>query len=193
MAKAAKPTKAKAKAKPQTEPVSRLGWLPATVSQAELAELLGISTRVVRDYQSRGIIVLSPQPGRYLTMPSINGYLTSLRNKAMGRASEDGPSLADERAKSEAVNRKIAEIKLAQLQGEVLTLDEVSEQWSLLCAQLRGAVLALPSRARSTIPHLTPHDGEVLRTLAREILTLMAEEVEFGVIGTDAKDLVVAE
>ncbi len=193
MAKAAKPTKAKAKAKPQTEPVSRLGWLPATVSQAELAELLGISTRVVRDYQSRGIIVMSPQPGRYLTMPSINGYLTSLRNKAMGRANEDGPSLADERAKSEAVNRKIAEIKLAQLQGEVLTLDEVSAQWSQLCAQMRAAVLALPSKARSTIPHLTPHDGEVLRTLAREVLSMLAEEVEGGVVGADAKDLVVAE
>lgn len=193
MAKAAKPTKAKAKTKPQAEPASRLGWLPATISQAEVAELLGISTRVVRDYVSRGIIVSSPQPGRYLTQPSLHGYLTSLRNKAMGRATEDGPSLTDERAKSEAVNRRIAEIKLAQLQGEVLTLDEVSAQWSQLCAQMRAAVLALPSKARSTIPHLTPHDGEALRLLAREVLATLAEEVEGGVIGADAKDLAVAE
>ena len=133
MAKATKPAKGKAKAKPQTEPVSRLGWLPATISQAEIAELLGISTRVVRDYVSRGIIVSSPQPGRYLTQASIAGYLTSLRNKAMGRGGEDGPSLADERAKSETVNRKIAEIKLAQLQGEVLTLD-VGAVVATLCA-----------------------------------------------------------
>lgn len=193
MAKAAKPTKGKAKAKPQIEPVSRLGWLPATISQAEIAELLGISTRVVRDYVSRGIIVSSPQPGRYLTQASIAGYLTSLRNKAMGRGGEDGPSLADERAKSEAVNRRIAEIKLAQLQGEVLTLDEVSAQWSQLCAQMRAAVLALPSKARSTIPHLTPHDGEVLRTLAREVLSMLAEEVEGGVVGAEARELTVAE
>lgn len=187
MAKAAKPKPTKA------EITTKLGHWPSTSTVNELAELFGIAPRVVRDYQSRGVLVPSAQKGRFQTLPSIQNYLTSLRNKAMGRASEDGPSLADERAKSEAVNRRIAEIKLAQLQGEVLTLDEVSAQWSQLCAQMRAAVLALPSKARSTIPHLTPHDGEVLRTLAREVLSMLAEEVEGGIVGAEAKDLVVAD
>lgn len=168
---------------------SRLTWLPTTLSQAELAEMFGISTRVVRDYVTRGIIVSSPQPGRYLARQSIAAYLASLRGAAQGRASTEGPSLADERAKTETVNRKIAEIKLAQMQGEVLTLDEVAEQWSALALQLRTAVLGIPTKARSTIPHLTPHDGETLRTLVREVLANLAEEIEMGVVGADPKVL----
>ena len=178
-------TTKKAKA---AEPVSRLAWLPATVSQAEIAELLGISTRVVRDYVTRGIILSSPQPGRYLTIPSIHGYLTSLRNKAMGRASEDGPSLADERARNEAVVRQMNEIKLRQIQGEVLTLAEVDEQWSSLAQGVRLQVMSIPSKARSTIPHLTPHDAEVLRGICTDVLRQAAEDAE-GVIGTEPKVL----
>ena len=181
--------KAKPKRVLQAAP-SSLGHWPATASIVQLAELVGISPRAMRDRQAKGELVPAPQKGQFLTIPSLHNYLTSLRQSAQGRATTDGGlSLADERAKSEQVNRQIAELKLAQIRGEVLTLDEVATAWAALAMQLRASVLALPGKARSTIPHLTPHDGEKLRLLCREALGLLAEEVEVGVVGADPEEL----
>ncbi|TVR06640.1 MAG: hypothetical protein EA385_15085 [Salinarimonadaceae bacterium] len=167
-------------------------WISPTCSALDLSLLLGISVRAVRDYAARGIFPKATQRGRFETLPSVNAYCKHLQQRAAGHATESGSSLADERAKSEVINRRIQEIKLAQLSGEVLTLDEVSEAWSAIARQFKASVLSIPGRARSTIPHLTPHDGEVLKLLCREVLETMAEEVEAGVVGAEARELVKA-
>jgi len=158
-------------------------WVPTTCTKADLAVILDISTRAVTDWDLKGVLVRS---GRgYETIPSIHAYIGALRQRATEKQSTTGRSLSDERAESERVARQINEIKLAQLRGDVLTVEEVTSSWSRFAAAVKGAVMAIPSKARSVIPHLTPHDAETMRDLCRDMLSELAEEVEAAVVSAD--------
>ncbi|WP_378952100.1 hypothetical protein [Mesorhizobium sp. ANAO-SY3R2] len=162
-------------------------WIPATCSKADLAVLLGISTRAITDWDQKGVLVRATARGRYQTTPSIHGYLKALRDQAGGRASSTGKSLADERAETEKVGREIQKLKLAQMKGEVMTLAEIDASWSAFASAVKQMVLTIPGKARSTIPHLTAHDAEVLKKMCRDMLMDLAEEVETVVISGDPK------
>jgi len=164
-------------------------WIPATCSMSDLAVLFGVSTRTIKDLDQNGTLVRAPGRGRFETTASINGYLKRLRENAAGRASSTGRTLSDERAESERITRQIQEIKLAQLRGEVLTLDEVSTSWSAFAAAVKAAVLSIPGRARSTIPHLTAHDAEMMKQMCRDLLQDLAEEVDASVISGDSREV----
>ncbi|RWM29415.1 hypothetical protein [Mesorhizobium sp.] len=156
--------------------------IPLTCSKGDLAHLLGISVRSVSDWDQKGVFVRAVGRGRFETVASVNGYTAALREQAAGRASATGQSLTDERALTEKVIRQIKERELAKLTGETLTLGEVTESWSMFAQTVRAAVLSIPGKARSTIPHLTAHDADVLKHLCRDILMDLAEEVEAAVV-----------
>jgi len=164
-------------------------FMPAVCKKADLSVILNVSTRTITDYDQRGLLVRAETRATYQTLPSIHGVLKELREQAAGRGTSTGYNLADERAKTEMVSRELQEIKLKQLKGEVLTLDEVSQSWSRFAAIVKQSVMSLPSKVRATIPHLTAHDGELVRDLCREILEDAAEEVEDTVIGGDRDDI----
>ena len=158
-------------------------WIPNTCTKGDLAVLLGMSIRTVTDWTSKGVMVPAPQRGRYLTLPSLHGYVDNIRQVAAGRATATGATLADERAKRESIERQISELKLAQMRGEVLTFAETSDEWTRLMQVVKVNVMALPSKARQTMPHITATDAQVLKDLCRDVLALMADEVEGGVVG----------
>jgi len=163
--------------------------IPTTCSKVELAMLLGMSTRSVTEWDQKGAFTRAQGRGRYQTVASVTGYITMLREQAAGRASTTGNSLADERAQTERIVRQIRERELAKLQGETLTLSEVAESWSLFAQAVKAAMLSIPGKARGTIPHLTAHDGDVLKRMVRDLLLDLGEEVEAAVIGGDARKL----
>jgi phage terminase Nu1 subunit (DNA packaging protein) len=164
-----------------------LSWLPATCSTPALAALLGISVRAVRDLGASGVLLPAKGRGRWQLLASVHAYHDRLRNQAAGRGANT--SLVDERAKREAIEREIAEIRLAEIKGEVLTVAEVSSMWTAFARKMRGLMLAFPAKARSTIPHLTPHDQQTLTELMRDALNDLADEVEQGLIGAEPEPL----
>lgn len=164
-------------------------WVPETCSAADLAAVLGIGGRAIDTWIQRGVFVRAEGRGRFQTLPSINGYAEALRAKAGGHASTTGKTLSDERAESEKVTREIQMIKLARIKGEVLSLDELTRGWSTFAKAVKSMVLAIPGKARSSIPHLTPHDAEVLKTMCNDILADLAEEVKTTVINGDSKEI----
>ncbi len=163
-------------------------WLPETCSKSDLAVILGISTRSVSDWDTRGVLIRAAG-GRYQTLASINNYIGALREKKAGRKSLDSGEKLSEKELNQQVVRQINEVKLAQLRGDVLTLDEVAESWGKFATAVKGAVLSVPTRARKTIPHLTPHDGETLKRICRDILTDLARRTSEMVIGGDEKPI----
>lgn len=171
----------------KTKP-AKASLLPETCSATQLSEILGLSRRNVLDWANRGVLVKAGA-GRYRTVESIHAYIAHLRESAAGRATTKGVTLADERAMLTATQRQIQELKLAQLKGDVLTLEEVAESWSEFATSVKGMVLALPGKARQTIPHLTAHDGETLKRICRDSLTELAQEVAAVVIGADEDKL----
>lgn len=171
------------------KPATEGSKFPATCNQTELAHILGIAPRNVRDWAQRGVLVKATTKGRYQTLPSIQAYISHLRESAAGRATSGGKTLADEKAAQVRVQTEISEMKLAALRGEMLTLSDVRASWSQFALAVRSTVLSLPTSARSVIPHLTAHDGETLKRLCRDKLTDLAKEVEAIVIEGDPSSL----
>ncbi len=174
--------------KPGRKPTGKSA-IPPSCSRSDLALLLGISIRAVADWDLKGVFTKAQGRGRYETVASVNGYISSLRESAAGRASTTGQTLTDERAQTERVVRQIKERELAKLLGETLTVAEVSESWSLFAGAVKAAVLSIPGKARSSIPHLTAHDGDVLKHMIRDVLMDLAEEVEATVVGGNAEEI----
>jgi len=159
-----------------------------TCSEAEMAALLGISPRAVREWANKGILNKVGK-GRYETVSSLHAYIQSLRETAAGHATTSGRTLADEKAELTRIERQTKELRLAQLKGDVLTLEEVAESWTKFAQMVRGSVLSLPSKARSTIPHLTAHDGETLKRVTRDMLSELARDAAAIVVGGDDRRL----
>jgi phage terminase Nu1 subunit (DNA packaging protein) len=168
--------------RPPGKSLSTATGLPQTCSKSDLAHILGISVRSVTDWDQKGVFKRANGRGRYELVPSVNGYTGALREQAAGRASATGLQLTDERALTEQVVRQIKERELAKLKGETMTLSEVTDSWSMFASAVKAAVLSIPGKARGVIPHLTAHDGDVLKHMCRDILMDLAEEVEAAVV-----------
>lgn len=172
--------------KPKTEAGH---WIPATCSKRDLSVLLDLSIRTLTDLAATGILIPAAKNGTFQTGPSVKNYIEKLRKAAANRADEQRNPLNDERMADVRVNRQISELKLAQLRGEMLSLDEVTESWTKFAALIKQAALGIPSKARSQIPHLTAHDAETLKTLMKDMLNDLADEVADSVVGGEPDDV----
>lgn len=164
-------------------------WIPEVCSKADLSLLLGISIRALGDLHAKGVLVPAAKRGTYQTMPSVKAYIDRLRMVAANRSEDQRNPLNDERIKSEQVGRQIQEIKLAQMRGEVMTLEEVSESWTKFATMMKSSALTIPSKARTMIPHLTAHDAETIKIIVKDMLNDLADEVEGAVIGGEPGDV----
>ena len=160
--------------------VGRRDLLPETCTAAEFSNLIGVAIRNVRDLAAKGVMVPGKKRGEFLTGPSLLAYVEDMRNKAAGRATANGVNLADERALLAREQRIEQERKNKVAAGEMISVDEAKEGWSRIGAAFRSAVLGLPSRIRAVVPSLTPHDGQAIAEQCREVLGLVADELESG-------------
>jgi phage terminase Nu1 subunit (DNA packaging protein) len=162
--------------------MSRRKW-PDTVDIYQLSEILGISTRALRDYRARGVLVPAAERGQFMFLPSVQAYAAHLRQVAERDGGKDD-ALTKVRIESETVKRQIAEITLAKMADRFLTNDQAAAEWKRLAGILREGVMGIPGKASAALPRLTPHDVDMLGLLAREALTMCAEDAE-GVVGAD--------
>ncbi|MBI1265431.1 MAG: hypothetical protein GC187_11935 [Alphaproteobacteria bacterium] len=153
-----------------------IGELPPsdveTISEAALADLLGITSRHVRNLAADGV-ARKAGPGRYELRASVRAYAESLRAKASrGRAKADDPELRAERLRLAAAQAEKVELSNARTRGELLSARDVESAWAGVLREVRAAMLAIPGRVNQSLPHLTSHD---LATLDREIRNVLAQ------------------
>jgi phage terminase Nu1 subunit (DNA packaging protein) len=152
-------------------------WLPEACSVSQFAGLISVGVPTVTALKAKGILRLDDKD-RILVRPSLLSYLNDLRDKAAGKAESGGASLALERARLTRLQAEEQEIRNRKLRGDMLDAEEVGEAWGRVMRSVRGAVMAIPSKARMKLPHLTPTDGERIRDLCREVLEDAATEIE---------------
>ncbi|MCB1471014.1 MAG: hypothetical protein KDK08_28500 [Rhizobiaceae bacterium] len=169
--------------------VTEIDGIKPVCSAAEIAALTGLSLRSVSDWAQRGVLVRAGAKGQYLTVPSLLNYIGQLRENKAGRANPTKAGALSENDLNKRAIRQINELKYAQLRGDVLTREEVTESWGKFATAVKGALLSVSTRARKTIPHLTPHDGETLKRICRDILTDLSRRTTDMVIGGDAEPL----
>lgn len=60
--------------------------------------------------------------------------------------------------------------------GELLDAAAVEREWSDVLRQVRAGMLAVTSRVRSRLPHLTSHDATVIDREIRDALTALGTD-----------------
>ena len=165
------------------------GKFPDVCSKTDLSVLLGVSVRTLTDLAATGILVPAPKKGTYLFRDSVQNYVKKLQRAAANRADEQRNPLNDEKLLTERVTRQIQEMKLAQIKGEVMSVEEISDSWTDFARKVKSTFLSIPTKLRQKLPHLTAADGDVMRKTVRRMLQDLAKEVEGSVIAADPADV----
>lgn len=83
---------------------------------------------------------------------------------------EQPPDLAESRARREAALAALAEIELAEKQGELVPVADVESKLVGVFSSCKTKLLGIPSRARQRDPGLTLAQVALIETLVREAL-----------------------
>ena len=70
----------------------------------------------------------------------------------------------------------LRQLEAGKRRGELLDADAVARQWQDVLRRVRAGIMAVPSRLRARLPHLTARDVEVLDRELRHALAALAEE-----------------
>ena len=145
------------------------------VDAATVARWLNCSTRMVRQYAEEGLAVRTG-PGRFDLERSVGNVVLHLRELASSRRGADGTDVVKASAALKEAQRKLAELKYQQFDGQVISLPEAEAVWSELVRSGRVLFQLLPTRARLVLPHLTDADQATLEKLADDMLREIALE-----------------
>jgi phage terminase Nu1 subunit (DNA packaging protein) len=85
-------------------------------------------------------------------------------------------SLHSARTRKEIALAELREIEVRRKREDLVDAGDVAREWAAIIRAVRAAVLAVPSRVRARLPHLTPHDGLVLDEEVRAALTTLADD-----------------
>ena len=144
-----------------------------SVDAATVARWLNCSTRRVRQYAEEKLVIRAG-PGRFDLEASVRGVVLYLRELASSRRGADGTDVVKASAALKDAQRKLAELKYQQLDGQLISLREAEAVWSGLVRSGRVLFQSLPARARVVLPHLTDADQATLEKLADDMLREIA-------------------
>lgn len=85
-------------------------------------------------------------------------------------------SLHAARTRKEVALAELRELEVRQKRGASLDADAVAREWADILRQVRAGVLAVVSRVRAQLPHLTTHDASVIDRELRQALTALADD-----------------
>lgn len=143
-----------------------------------LCDLLGISPAMLTELKHRGI---AKHLGRdaWDMAETVRGYTAHLRGTASGRGDAAAVlNLTGERARLAREQADAQALKNAALRRELVPAAEVASEWGTALRAIRARVLAIPSRVRAALPHLTPADMVALDREARAALEDLARNAE---------------
>jgi len=128
--------------------------LDDSADAATVARWLNCSPRMVRQYAEEGLASRAG-PGRFDLERSVGNVVLHLRELASSRKGADGVDAVKASAALKDAQRKLAELKYQQLDGQLISLPEAEAVWSGLVRSGRVLFQWLPARARAVLPHLT--------------------------------------
>jgi phage terminase Nu1 subunit (DNA packaging protein) len=146
------------------------------VDARTLARICRLDVRTILKLAEQGIVVRVAR-GLFAQWKSVGNVIEHYRERAAGRESRDGSvDIVKSNAALRDSQRRLTDIKIAQLEGELISLPEVRDAWAEIALAVRQLFLSLPARARFDLPHLTGEDQKALERLVHEMLTEVATE-----------------
>lgn len=111
-----------------------------------IAKLLKLSERHVRNLVKDGVIPAPEKGGRYDLIGSVQGYVTYLRERTMGRELSQTDAHAEKTRLLKAQADR-TELEVSELKGLMIPAEDVAGEWQDMVANARARMLAMPSKA----------------------------------------------
>lgn len=141
-----------------------------TITEAELASLVGVSTRRIRQLAEQNVLERA-QRGRY----ELGASIQALIENAAGNASE----LQRERIRKLRADADLAELELARGRALVAPIAEMERAWENACATIRANMLGVPQRVIIRIVGET-NESTIKAALRDEICTALTSAAKGG-------------
>lgn len=119
-----------------------------SVTVAELADLLGLSTRTVKQLAAEGVFPRTSR-GRYDLKAGVRNYTGRLRDGAALRGGDDATTAA-RRREAEARAAKL-EVQARRMTGDLVEAAEVARRWTAILTDVRARMLAVPARVAARL------------------------------------------
>ncbi|QDY70013.1 terminase small subunit [Qingshengfaniella alkalisoli] len=143
----------------------------ARIGGADLCNLLRITPAALTGLVKRDLAIKLGHDA-YDLQETVGRYTEHLRSVASGRGGEEQAlTLTGERARLARAQADAQETKNAALRGELVKASEVEREWADTLRHLRSQLLAVPSRIRQTLGHLSTADVEAIDRELRDTLT----------------------
>lgn len=113
------------------------------VSTKELAEILGLSDRRVRQLENEGSLVKIGR-GKFDLAASIQKYIDTIKERSL---SDDEIDLNKEKTLLTRANRMMAEMELKIIQGEVHRSEDIEKVMNDMLSSFRAQLLVIPGKA----------------------------------------------
>jgi terminase small subunit / prophage DNA-packing protein len=143
-----------------------------SVDAATVARWLNCSTRQLREYVERGLVVRTG-PKQFDLEASVRGVVLYLRELASGHRSE-GVDVVKASAELKQSQKRLVDLRYNQLRAKLISMDEVEAMWSDLILATQFLFRSIAPRFRERAPHLSPQHYEMLQELTQELLREVA-------------------
>lgn len=144
-------------------------------SQTEIAEILGLTTRQIRNLEGEGMPHRAEGNRKLYPLPgAVQWYYQREIARAMPTDFEEA------KARKMAAEAALAELELAQAEGRIVTVDDMEKMLSSPLYRLRAKMLSLPSKwAPSLVGCRTVAEAQTrLEAAVEEAMLALAETGE---------------
>lgn len=152
---------------------------PGKVRKSDFAKLVKVSPGRVSQMVKDGLPVeadgrIDVARGKLWIQGNISPTRSAAQSKQTDLPFAATPDAASERLRLVKEQADNAALKNAALRRDLLPAAEVEREWTGIMRQVRAGVLAVPSRLRQTLPHLSAADMDAIDTELRRALEDLA-------------------
>lgn len=175
--------KPKSKAKVKPKAVKRVKAPPAetaaiglsAVSQVDLASILGLSSRQIRNLEKQG---LPREEKGYPVSRCVRWYADFKQEEALQRAAsrEEPKDMEEAELRKAVADAEMAELKLARLRGEVAPIDQYRREMRRVLGRVRARFQSVPGEYAPRI--LEPMDMAAAVTVLRDLVATVLSELQ---------------
>lgn len=154
--------------------------------KAQIADLLGVSGRRVDQLVHEGVAV-RVEPGKFDAAQTVQNYIAKVSTKAEKQAA--ALDAEHELARQRRASADMTELRMAQMRGDLLPVDEVVFGWSHVLTNIRLAVLAVGPRLSQELGLSPEHTHAVDAELRRALTDLSDDPLKsFASLDTESGD-----
>ena len=142
-----------------------------------ISSLLLLTDRRVQQLSREGVIPKTLR-GRYELVPAVQGYIRYLQDRSLGSPSAEQPNdYHTEKARLVKLQADKAEMEVKEMTGELVSADDVLEQWRTVVSAVKSRMLSIPSKAAPLCASEDSPAGiiEILEAMVREALEELSD------------------